>query len=453
MATNSLEAQHRGLDVTGQNIANVNTPGYTRRVVDLVSVPPTDNSGAGRGVAASGIRSNRDHLLDRRLEQELPSERRDAAIAESLSVVEASLGRPGQSIDGKLSAFFDAFASLSENPQSAVARHEVQLQGGALAGAFRSMSDRFSSALRDTDTKIRGAVDEVNALAGRIAGINSTLAAAGANGSMLDLRDQQTQLVRQLSELVDIGVTERSGFGGVDITFGNGRPMVIGASAYAITASSVPPLGFAALVSGGSTVTTEITGGRLGGLLQVRDVTLPSYVDKLDTLAAQTVTEVNALHVAGFDQTGTAAGNFFAYTAPPVGVAGAAAAMVVDPAVALDATLIAAGGTAEAGDNTIARGLAALRDARVLDGGTASLTDYWSRLVYRVGRDSQAASDEQQTGQQLVRQGDALRDQVAGVSLDEEAMQLLRYQRAYEANARFFNTVSQTLDVLLQTLQ
>ncbi len=98
------------------------------------------------------------------------------------------------------------------------------------------------------------------------------------------------------------------------------------------------------------------------------------------------------------------------------------------------------------------KAIAGLATNRVLDGGTATLSDSWSRLVYRVGRDSQAATQEHASRSDIVSQVEALRDQVSGVSLDEEAMQLLRFQRAYEANARFFQAIDQALETLLQTL-
>src|ERR671919_2500599 len=124
MATRSLEAQRLGLEVTGQNIANVNTPGYTRRMPEFAAAPPTDARSAGRGVDVVGIRATRDRLLERRLMQEMPAEQREAAIAEALSVVETALGTPGTSIDARLSALFDSFATLSESPTSVVARQQ-----------------------------------------------------------------------------------------------------------------------------------------------------------------------------------------------------------------------------------------------------------------------------------------------------------------------------------------
>ena len=154
----SLDAQRFGMDVTGQNIANVNTPGYSRRTIDLVSVAPYDPTSAGGGVEVVGVRALRDRLLDRRLQQELPAERREAAVADALRMVEAAIGRPGESLDVKMNAFFDSFAKLADNPTSSVARQEVLLQGGALATSFQDMASRLRSAQSDADQEIRGEI-------------------------------------------------------------------------------------------------------------------------------------------------------------------------------------------------------------------------------------------------------------------------------------------------------
>jgi flagellar hook-associated protein 1 FlgK len=130
-------------------------------------------------------------------------------------------------------------------------------------------------------------------------------------------------------------------------------------------------------------------------------------------------------------------------------VTGAAAGMTVRPVLAADSRLVSAGATAEAGNNDIARRVAALRQQTVMNGGTATLAEGWGQIVYRVGRDTKSATDERNSRQEIVRQVDALRDAVSGISLDEEAMNLLKFQRAYEANARFFQVIDSTLETLL----
>src|SRR5687768_8990773 len=387
----ALDAQRYGLDVAGQNIANVNTPGYARRTVDLIALAPEAPGTAGRGVDVIGVRALRDRLLETRVGNEIPAQTREAAIAEALSVVEASLGLPGSAIDASLEQFFDSFAGLADAPTSASARDQVLIRGEGLAAAFSNMAGRLGAARLDADRQARGTVDDINALIEQIAALNVSIGGASAQEKSLHARDEQFALVRQLSEQIDIHVLDRPE-GGVDISVGNGRPVVVGHTSYAIAVQSTAPAGYAALSVTGVDITAEITAGRLGGFLQVRDVNIPDYTTRLDTLAFAVATEVNALHAAGFDQTGAAGGAFFAFSTAPVGSVGAAAALIVRAAVAADSRLVAAGGSAAPGDNAAARSIADLRQANVLNGGTATLSDGWGQIVYRVARDTKSAA-------------------------------------------------------------
>jgi flagellar hook-associated protein 1 FlgK len=125
----------------------------------------------------------------------------------------------------------------------------------------------------------------------------------------------------------------------------------------------------------------------------------------------------------------------------------------VSAAVAADSALVAGSGTGSAGDNQVARAIAALRDGRVLSGGTATPIEAWAQFVYRVGGDVASARASSETRDQVVLQLQRLRDSVSGVSLDEEAAHLMRYQRSYEANARYFTTIVDTLDTLMQMVR
>jgi flagellar hook-associated protein 1 FlgK len=446
--TRALDAQRYGLDVAGQNIANVNTPGYSRRTIDMAALAPEGPGTAGRGVEVLGVRALRDRLLEARLYNEVPAQTREAAMAEALSIVEAAIGTPGSSIDTNLEKFYDSFAMLSETPTSAAERENVIIAGDNLAASFRDMASRIESARQDADRQIRGTVDDINSLVERIAALNVSIGSATSAERSLHVRDEQFELVRQLSELVDVRVLNRSE-GGVDISVGGGRPLIVGETAYQIQVQSAPPSGYATLQVNGAAVNGEINGGRLGGFLRVRDVNIPDYTSRLDTLAYEVATQVNALHAAGYDQTGATGGAFFDFSTAPVGSVGAAAALRLRPAVAADSRLVAAGSTTAAGDNDTARAIAGLRDALVI-GGNTTLSDAWGQLVYRVARDSKTAADERDSRTEIVRQVDTLRDAVSGVSLDEEAMHLLKFQRAYEANARFFQVIDRSLEMLLQ---
>jgi flagellar hook-associated protein 1 FlgK len=448
MAARSLQTQQYAMNVAGQNISNVNTPGYTRRTVDFAAVPPS----FGGGVEVQDVHRVRDSLLDARLLKQVPLGAYDSAVADQLSVVETNLGDAGESIDGKLNAFYNAFSDLSQNPASPVSRRQVQVAAQDLATSFNEMSDRLEASGRDADARIRATADQINTLSGQIAKLNAAIVSASTSdrtdGSSLTLQDQQEALVRQLAELADVRVITRQE-GGVDVTLPNGRPLVVAANAYTLDVTSAPN-GYANLSSGGVDVTAQLTGGTLGGLLHVRDTSIPSYLTALDQLAAQTAASVNGLHQSGFDLNGNAGVALFTYSTPPVGTSGAAGAIQVNSAIVSDNSLIVAAGAPQAGDNGTARAIAALRDQRVLN-GTTTLSDGWGNLVYAIGGDAQGAVAARDTQQAITRQIDTLRDQVSGVSLDEEALNLLKFQRAYEANAKFFSAVDSMLDVLMNT--
>ncbi len=442
MASKALDAQRYGLDVVGNNLANVNTKGYSKRVADFGAVPPVDRFSAGNGVEVLGVRSMRDRLYDQRLFDELPLAQQQAAMGDALALAEVALGRPGQSIDAALSDFFDAFAELADAPHSTTARQQVVAQGEALAGAFNGMASRLSDAARATDARVRDDVRKVNELTSRIASLNESIAASDPSQT-LHLRDEQTEAVKALSGLIGTQVLEL-GNGEVQVATRNGRPLVIGSTAYGLMAQSGPPSGHASVIAGGVDITAEIKDGHLAGLITARDSQVPAYLSQLDALAHEVATQVNALHATGYDLSGGAGGPFFQ---APAGVAGAATSLAMHAAVVADPSLVAAAGIPSAGDNQVARKLADLRDAAMVGGATPEAA--WAALVYRVGGDVSRAHAERTSRDEIVAQIEQLRDSVSGVSIDEEAAMMLRFQRAYEANARFFTVIDETLQTLL----
>jgi flagellar hook-associated protein 1 FlgK len=441
-ATSALTAFRTGLDVTGQNIANINTPGYSRRTLDLAELAPTEARGPGRGVEILAIRAARDYYVHARIGREGAGLAKDSAILDGVGIIDARMGLPGSSIDAEMTAFFDAFSGLASDITSTAARDNVVATGQGLAAAFAALSDGFSEQQRAADVSLRAGVAELNNLAARVATLNDGIVAGGPE--VETLRDERDLLITQMAELADVSVIGRSD-GAVDVAVAGGRALVVGASSYVIDVQSQPPNGFANLRLHDVDITTAITNGRLGGLIELRDTVVPRYHAGLDQLAYDLAREVNTLHAAGFDGAGAAGGNFFT---PLAGVAGAARALTVDAAVAANSQLVAGSGTPNAGDNQNARAIAGLRNATVMTGGTTPI-GAWSNLVYEVGSDVSAARAASSTREQVVRQLEQLRDQASGVSLDEEAANLMRYQRSYEASARYFTTIVDTLDTLM----
>jgi len=447
MAARSLDAQRYGLDVAGQNIANVNTAGYTRRSVLFAEVPPLDPWSAGGGVDVQALVASRAPLVDARLRFEQPSLSREKTIADHLAIIEANLGKPGASLDDALARFYNTYAALSQSPTSATARQQVIIEGQSLARSFNDLAASFQTAQMSADGELRDTISQVNALARQIADINTGIAAVGVDNAQ-GLLDQQEQALSALTQLADIQVTQNND-GTIGVSIGSGRALVVGANTYDLSAVSAPPNGYAQVYSAGSSVSTditsEITGGRIAGLVQVRDVLIPQYRTDLDNLAYGVMTDVNNLTTSGFDLNGNPGSNFFVQ---PGSAAGAAQTMAVTAAVAADTSLVVASATTAAGNNDIARAIAALQDAPISATSTRPV-EAWGNLVYQVATDTRAAAQARLGHEQVMQQLKNLRDQITGVSIDEEAAMLLKFQRSYEANAKFFQVTDQTLSLLM----
>lgn len=440
-AAAALEAQRRGLEVAGQNIANVNTAGYTRRTLELKEIPAAMPGDAGGGVAVAEVRSVRDLFLEARLRQEQQGVARDTVIADASSVVEAQLGQTGASVDAQLSAFFDAFSALANDPGSSSLRDAAAREADRLGVSFREMSDRFDQTRRDADQNVRSSVDEINGLTSEIGKINERV--QGAHGADYEsLIDTRTSLLAKLSALTDVSVSEASGVLTVSMT--GGQTLVAGAFVSALSLQN-DGNGLARVISNGQDITSTLTTGALGGQLYVRDTMLPGYGASLDQLAYDVANAVNAVHTTGTDALGNPGGALFDVSPT---VAGAAASFQLNAAVANDSQLIAAGGATA---NDTASGIAALRNATFVSGSTP--TGYWGQLVYRVGADSADAQRAQSSREQVMTQLQQLRDATSGVSIDEEAASLMKYQRAYEANARYFTLVNEILDTLMEAVR
>src|SRR5690606_19593567 len=178
------------------------------------------------------------------------------------------------------------------------------------------------------DRRLTTSVREINELAARIAELNASLGEAVANGGNLHIQDEQALLVKELSALANITVIQRSD-GGLDIDIAGGRTLVVGNTAYALTATTTGPAGHVAITMDGDDISGQITGGTIGGLLYARDVRIPEYLRRLDEQAFALAEAVNTIHEAAFDPNGNTGQPFFAFSTPPTGTAGAASALIV----------------------------------------------------------------------------------------------------------------------------
>ncbi|HWT23595.1 MAG TPA: flagellar hook-associated protein FlgK [Solirubrobacteraceae bacterium] len=416
-----LLAQQRSLDVTGHNVANASTKGYTRQEAvlaasDALQVPAgavQNGSGAhiGSGVDVQAYRRVRDGFLDLQYRAQATRLGEERGIAEGLGRAELALAEPSDDgLSSRLSDFWDAWSGLANAPEDSAARQAVIEQGQSLAGAFKTVDDQLAlvrSQAAEEYATLTASGGRIEQIAGEIGQLNDTIKRfVTAGDPPNDLMDRRDVLLDELSTLAQVSV-EDLGTGSLRVTFGGpGDPPLVDD-----TTVNFPPA-------------LSAPSGRLGAL---RDLAaepggrIAQLRSDLNGVAETLAGAVNRLHPG-----------FFSFTP------GAAAATL---SVATDAAGLNASYTGFKGANDVALQIGQLR------GGAAD--DLYGAFVARVGSEVSQAARQEANAQALTDSVDDRRQSVAGVSLDEEMTNLIRFQRAYQASSRAMSTMDEMLDVLI----
>lgn len=434
-ALSGLTAAQGALEATTNNVANVNTPGYSREVPVLVASDPVvvDPLTLGTGVTLKTIESVSDPILESQIQQETQTQGQLSSLVSALNQTQTSFTSSTSDIGTAISNFFDSVNQLSTSPADLSLRQGVLTAAGNVASAFNVAANNLTSQRSSLDSSVEQMVGQINQLTQQIAQLNgqiSSIQNTGQNpGTFID---QRTQLIDRLSSLVDVSVipTDNS----LTLTTANGTALVAGQKSFAL--STAPDRsGVQHISSQGSDITSTIVSGQLGGVLQARDQQIPAIQTQLDTLAAGFVNAVNHVQTGGTDLNGNPGTNLF--NPPPASGTGAAASLSV---AITDPSLIAASSDGTTGSNGNAEALYALRNSSVIDGESPS--EYYSSIVFNVGNAASNANAEQSASNLVLQQLNDQRSSVSGVSLDEEAANMMRYQQAYAASAQVITTIN-----------
>ena len=446
----ALLAHQKAISITGHNIANVNTPGYSRQRVNLATNPGLTSSPGqmGAGVRASDIQRIYDQFLGSQINTESYNLGKWEAQKSSLERVEIIFDETtGFGLNQAMGDFFNAWQDLANNPAGHTERQVLVTKSEVMSETFNKLSSDLNQLQNDLDSSIEGVVIEINTIAGQISDLNikiSDIEKSGQNAN--DLRDKRNLYLKELSSMIDISSFEDSD-GQVTVLVGSGKPLV--QPPYALSLSTVTNAsGHEDVVwvdRDGNTldITNDISGGKLKGWLETRDVAIEDYKTKLDDLASSIITEVNNLHTAGFDLNGVAGLNFF--------TGSLASDISVNPVIAGDVNLIAASGTALGvpGDNSNAIAIANLQNGLLMSGGTATYDDFYNSLVSNVGTAVQSAQMNYDHQTAMVSSLDNYRESISGVSLDEEMVNLVKFQHAYDAAAKLISAVDEMMNTVM----
>ncbi len=444
VATGALDADQGALNTTTDNVANANTPGYSRQVTNLVESVPLEigNLTLGTGVSIQGISGIRDAILQIRIQQETQQQGDLNSYVAAVQQAQVNFTSTTADIGSEISSFFASLAQLSTSPTSIPARQAVLSAAQSIATTFNQVADNLQQQRDSLDLNISQSVQQVNTLTSQIASVNtqiSTLQNTGRDASAFI--DQRDQLIGQLSGLIGVNQIQTEK-GGITLTTGNGTPLVTGGQSFAL-ATQTNVSGFQDIYAGTNDITSQVTSGSLGGSITARDRTLPELLTNLDTLAAGLANELNTANEAGFDLNGTAGGAIF--VPPAASGAGAAANLTVS---ITDPSLIAASSDGTAGSNGNVANLAAVATNTTISGQTPS--DYYAGIVFNIGNDVSNSTAELSSSQLTLNQLQDQRGSISGVDLNEEAANIVQYQQAYDAAARIVTTISDLMQTVIQ---
>jgi flagellar hook-associated protein 1 len=443
IAVHALMVQESAISTTSNNIANANTPGYSRQVPVLSEATPVNEAGItyGTGVNLDQISSIRDRLLELRINDETQRQGDAQAQLGSLAQVQALFSDTTHGLGTDITAFFNSLNQLSTDPTSIPQRQAVLTAANNIATDFHSTETQLTNIQNNLNLSVTQAGNQVNTLTPQIAALNTQIASLQKLGQDAgSLEDQRTVLIKQLSTLTDVAVIQSDE--GYTLTTSNGSPLVVAGHSYTLQASA-DANGMQHVFSQGDDITSSMQGGQISGFITVRDQEIPQVLSSLNDLAGGLATNFNAAHQGGFDLAGNAGQNFFG-TATGTGAAANFSVQITDP------TLIAASSDGSAGSSGNLNQLQAVQ-TQALPSGTKPL-DLYSQIVFNVGNataQQQAKSDASDVSlQQLNDQ----RGAVSGVSIDEETTNLIRYQHAYAASARVISVVDELTQTLLNMM-
>jgi flagellar hook-associated protein 1 FlgK len=328
-------------------------------------------------------------------------------------------------------SFFSALSALASNPSDSATRQNVLTAASTLASAFNSAANQLGQVSSSLNQQVTSDVGQVNSLTTTIASLNAQITSLNPNADAGALEDQRQQAIAQLSKLVGLDQisTENNG---ITLTTSNGAVLVSGSQSFALGTTQV--VGVTHILAGvsGQDVTSNLTGGDLGGVLQARDQQLPTYQNVLDSLAFGIGTQVNQQNQLGVDANGNPGAALFSLPPTQAGAAGLIQVATSNP----NSVAAASPGEGSAG-NTNASALADLSGANIVGAQTAS--GFLASFLGQIGTDTSAATTNNSAQQATLTQLTTQRDSLSGVSLDQEAANLTQYQRAYQSAAQVFN--------------
>ena len=462
IAQSGLVATSTAIAVTGENITGANTPGYSRRIAMLEN--RSLNASTAGGVAVSGVA----RVFDQFSERALLAENGNWGAADSRSrALERAEGvlQPGDGfgLDDKFGEFFQSWEALAQKPDDLALRRDIVAKSQGLVQAFNTMSSSLESLRTNLFSDAQNVVDEVNLRLEKINVLNNkAIATSQSTSGKAEILDERDRLIREVSERISVTVVPQASgavallsSGVALLDSGVVRTISVSQASYDPASPTDPRtvLRFDATLPGGTPrdITKNLSGGRLAGIREARDVDMIDLAENLDNLAFDFALEANTRHAAGVDLDGNAPPDLFVGGLGPVPAPpGTAIGLLFNSVFEGDRRLLAAASALSPppGGNETALSLAAIQQFAL--GGTGTPAERAGQLAAFTGGKVNAAKGELRLRATTVSQAHQRREEAAGVSLDEEMINLTKYQRAFQASTRVLQVADQLLQELIE---
>lgn len=452
-----LAAGQTGMEVSGHNVANANTPGFTRQRPVLAASDPYTMPSRGKPVAALQVGTGvtveqieriRDGFLDGQIRTETGSLGNWETQRDALSEVETIFMEPSDTgLNTLLSNFWNSWQELSKNAENSPIRAALVQNSVSLANGINHMHRMLETVKTNQRELANICINDINSKARQIADLNKQIVNIKVAGDQPnDLLDRRDLLLDELARLTNFEVAENAD-GSIRVDIGTFN-LVDGTDYSAIEqiAGWTPPQPW------DQSPYDQITSGQLRGIKDVL-AKLQGYADDLDRLASTLITEINGLHKAGYGLDGSSGLNYFTGTG--------AADIAVNSDIINDLNKVAAALTGDAdgdgacdapGDGSNALALAQLQNESIAGLGGITFGNFYKNLTARLGVDTQESSRMAENQQALVDQLSSRRESISGVSMDEEMTSLIQYQYAYQGAARVITVLDEMLDTLINRM-
>jgi len=464
MASQAMQTQMTGIDVSGQNLANVNTQGYSRQTVDIQTSPDiaTDIGMEGTGSTAVAIQQAVNSLLNTQIVTQQSSNGYWTAQQSALQSAQTSLneflnGTAGTSssssstsdtgLSGQLTGLFNAFQAVATSPTSIADRQSLISQAQTLASTFNQVDSQLSATRTSLNTSLTNNVTSANSLLSGIAQLNGQIASAEfSGGTPNDLLDERQQDLQNLSQLTSIQTSAQAN-GAVDVSIG-GQTLVTG-DQVADTLQTYDASGngsgqlLVQTATGGVDLT--LTGGSMQGTIDARDGELAGMQNQINTLASGLITGINSNgeggYNSGYSLTGTTGADFFTGTD--------ASNIAVDSSLVNDPSLLQASASPTAtGDGSVALQIANLASSTQASLNNETFGNYYGATVAGLGDALQTANTQVTNQTAVSNMLSTQQSTVSGVNIDQEMTNLMSFQRAYEASAQLVTTINEMMQTV-----